>query len=134
MAREAPVLFRPRQSLRVAYAKSLEGEINHGGSKQISQSHYRHGRHRASWAAQFLARPRCRGDGHCPNAEASLRRFVEAAWPRWTGWGSPRRLSVRLALTPTCGTSRERICQEKDRADRLQEEALRPLDELLPPM
>ena len=84
----------------------------------------------ASWAALFLAKGLdVVATDVAPNAEASLRRFVDAAWPALERLGlapgaSPMRLVFTADLTEAVQGCRSRP-GERTGADRLQEEAVR---------
>ena len=58
----------------------------------------------ASWAALFLAKGlEVVATDVAPNAEASLRRFVEAAWPALKRLGlAPGASQANLSLWPIC--------------------------------
>ena len=83
----------------------------------------------ASWAALFLAKGlEVVATDVAPNAEAALKRFVEAAWPALKRLGlAPGASQSKLTFTArACGGGQGRGPRpgEWARADRLQEEAL----------
>ena len=83
----------------------------------------------ASWTALFLAKGlEVVATDVAPNAEAALKRFVEAAWPALERLGlAPGASQSKLTFTrgPAGGGQRRRPRPgERARADRFQEEAL----------
>ena len=78
----------------------------------------------ASWTVLFLAKGlQVVATDIAPNAESALRKFVKTAWPALKRLGlSPGASQSNLKFTAAIA----RAVSERARADRFQEEALRP--------
>jgi 3-hydroxyacyl-CoA dehydrogenase len=72
----------------------------------------------ASWAAEFLAKGfDVIATDPAPNAEANLRKYIDAAWPSLTAFGLAKGASrERLSFTPAAASPR---LHEPTRAQRL---------------
>jgi len=92
----------------------------------------------ASWAALFLAKGLdVVATDIAPNAEAALRKFVEAAWPALKRLGlSPGATQTKLAFTPDLATAVKGVdLVQENGPERIEfkKKLYAQLDELLPP-
>ena len=93
----------------------------------------------ASWTANFLARGlEVRASDPAPEAEARLRRFVDAAGRRWRGWRSCRRAPPHDALTfcadPESAVAGVDFVQENaPEREEIKQALLARIDAVLPP-
>src|SRR6201987_2734338 len=92
----------------------------------------------ASWAALFLAKGLdVVATDIAPNAEAALRKFVEAAWPALNMFGlTPGATQTRLEFTPDLATAVKGVdLVQENGPERIEfkKKLYGQLDELLPP-